>query len=138
METTTRKRQEVTIPGGTVTVIARRRRDWSNRGYREYTAAPRMYVSVKDESLLDNLVNRKRRPYNVYKTLIHSSGLDKVLNLSRLSWSQYAGCSCPCSPGFILDRQSVTVDGETFDHFDIWLTLDGAPAVDERKAPRVI
>lgn len=130
--------QIIDFTGGRLTILPRKRHGWTHRDLKEFNAAPRMYVSVKDESLLDNLVNRKRRPYNIYKTLIHSSDLGEVLNLSRLSWSQHAGCSCPCSPGFILDRQSVVVDGETITNFDCWLSLESAPAVDSRKAPRVI
>lgn len=105
----------------------------------EYSKAPRMYVSVADETILDNLQNRKRRPYNVYKTLIHSSDLHKVIDTSVLQWSQKAGCTmCPCSPGFILNRHSLTIEGQTYTNFDLWIELESAPAVDERKLARVI
>ena len=97
-----------------------------------------MYVSVADETIMDNLANRKRRPYNVYKTLIHSSDLASVLDLSEMRWSQNAGCACGCSPGFILDWQPVTVDGKATYYFDIWVTLENAPAVDETKPARVL
>jgi len=30
--------------------------------------------------------------------------------LVKATWSQYAGCSCPCSPGFILDMRSYEYD----------------------------
>ena len=107
-------------------------------GWKAYSQSPRMYVSVSDETVLDNLVNRKRRPYNVYKTLIHSSGISEVLNLSELRWSQRAGCTCPCSPGFVLGRQSMQIGEKSFHHFDACVTLESAPSVDERKAPRVL
>lgn len=107
-------------------------------GWKAYSQSPRMYVSVSDETVLDNLVNRKRRPYNVYKTLIHSSGISEVLNLNELRWSQRAGCTCPCSPGFVLGRQSMQIGEKSFHHFDVWVTLESAPSVDERKAPRVL
>jgi hypothetical protein len=97
-----------------------------------------MYVTIEAESVLANLMNRKRRPYNLYKTLIHSSGIGDVLDLSKLSWSQHAGCSCPCSPGFVLNHQYPEIDGETYVYFDVWVALDGALNVDERKAPRVL
>ena len=106
--------------------------------WREYSAAPRMYVGVKDESILDNMMNRKRRPYNVYKTMIHGSLLGQMFDLSKLQWSQYAGCSCPCSPGFILPKQVLNIGGHTFSNFDVWVTFEGAPAVDESKAPRAL
>jgi hypothetical protein len=98
-----------------------------------------MYVSVADETIMDNLANRKRRPYNVYKTLIHSSALASVLDLSKLSWSQHAGCTCNCSPGFILNRQTLKNEaGDYFNYFDIWVTLENAPTVDETKPARVL
>jgi len=25
---------------------------------------------------------------------------------TKVRWSQYAGCSCPCSPGFVVDGHS--------------------------------
>ena len=129
------KKYEIEIEGGKLTLIPRTYRGgrWS-----EYSQAPRMYVRVADETILDNLANRKRRPYNVYKTLIHSSGLKSVIDISKLSWSQTAGCSCPCSPGFILNHQNIEVDGEVLTRFDMWLTLDGAPTVNETKPARVL
>ena len=129
---------EVAFPGGKITFMERK---WSaHTRSSEMSAAPRMYVSVADETIMDNLANRKRRPYNVYKTLIHSSDIASVLNLSGLRWSQHAGCTCNCSPGFILNSvQSVKdEDGNYLSHFDIWVTLENAPAVDETKPARVL
>lgn len=135
--TTLLKRHTIEVPGAELTFVERR---YSSYAHRDYFKAPRMYVSVSDESIVDNLANRRRRPYNVYKTLIHSSGISRVLNLGdTLRWSQYAGCTCPCSPGFILPMQSLTTDdGSVWSYFDVWATLNGAPSVDPRKAPRVL
>lgn len=122
-----RDRATIEFSGGTIRLLERAY-DW--RDPRGYNAAPRMYVDIADETLWDDLVNRTRRPYSVYKTMIHMSDLDEVLDLSRLSWSQKAGCSmCPCSPGFILNRQYIVVGDKTFHNFDAWLTLEGSPAV---------
>lgn len=121
-----------------ITITIKQRDNHWRTPWREYSAAPRMYVSVKDESILDNVLNRKRRPYNVYKTLIRGSLLGQVLNLGKLQWSQYAGCSCPCSPGFILPRQTLNIGGHTFSYFDVWVDVESAPAVDEAKAPRAL
>jgi hypothetical protein len=129
------KRTTINIRGGELTLIARTIDYRDNRGY---TAAPRLYVSVADETILDNLANRGRRPYNVYKSLIRSSGLGEILSLERLSWSQHAGCSCPCSPGFILNSQLVEIEGSRTFYWDAWLKLDGAPAVDETKPARAL
>lgn len=131
---TTMTTKTIEIPGATLKFI-KRSYAYDRRGY---SAAPRMYVSVKDETILDNLMNRGRRPYNVYKTLLRSLDLNGVLDLGKLQWSQYAGCSCPCSPGFILSSQPTEFDGVCSFYFDVWVTLEGAPAVNEAKAPRVL
>ena len=129
------QRHEFTIAGAKVTLTER---SYTGRT-REYTAAPRLYVSVENdaETVIGNLMNRTRRPYNVYKTLIHGTTLGKHLDLSKLSWSQHAGCTCNCSPGFILNNQRVMIDSMTFTYFDVWVTLNaGAPTVNEAKPAR--
>lgn len=133
------KKTTISIRGGELTLIARRY--YADMRSSEWNAAPRLYVSVNsgaDFDVMESLMNRKRRPYNIYKTMIHSSSLKDIVNLDKLSWSQYAGCSCPCSPGFILNHQSVMIDGESHYKWDAWLTLTGAPTVDESKLARVI
>ena len=53
---------------------------------------------------MDNLQNRHSRPYDQYRRLV----LPTVAKLiafrpgAKFRWSQKAGCSCPCSPGFIV------------------------------------
>ena len=141
----------ITVEGAELTFIERRKPTWRTpkygrytsvdwtRDWREYHEAPRMYVSVQDETVLENLENRRRRPYNVYKKMIAASGIGAVLNLEGLRWSQHAGCKmCPCSPGFIIGKQAMTIGAMVFPEFDVWVKLTGAPSVDERKAPRVI
>jgi hypothetical protein len=126
----------IEVDGATITVMPRSN---NTKYWRDYVKSPRMYVSVEDETVLDNLANRKRRPYDVYKKMLRSSGVGAVLDLNGLRWSQKAGCSCPCSPGFVLNNQSIVSDeGIHTTRFDVWVTLHGAPAVDERKAPRVL
>ena len=130
------KNFEIKVAGATITVSPR---TYHQNYHADHYKAPRMYVSVADETIMDNLANRKRRPYNVYKTLIHSSALASVLDLSKLSWSQHAGCTCNCSPGFILNRQTLKNEaGDYFNYFDIWVTLENAPTVDETKPARVL
>lgn len=91
----------------------------------------RIYISVNDETILDNLKNRCVRPYNEYKKImpeiidaINESILknDEISDIYcinkeevKVRWSQYAGCSCPCSPGFIIEGHL---------RLNIWVTLD--------------
>lgn len=107
-------------------------------GYeREYTAAPRLYVYSKDETLIENLENRRRRPYTIYKKLLPLILPFGLVHLgSPMRWSQNAGCSCGCSPGFILPRQDVQINNVSLCYFDVWVELKGAPTVDERKPAR--
>lgn len=146
-----RNRVIIKVEGAELLFIERRKPEWRSTSYhtytvtdwrrdwREYNEEPRMYVSIQDETVLENLENRRRRPYNVFKKMIAASGIGTVLNLESLRWSQNAGCKmCPCSPGFIIPTQQISIGALNFEHFDIWVKLDGAPSVDERKAPRVI
>jgi len=128
------KQRVIEFNGGTLKLIAREYRSGRSS---EYFTAPRLYVHVEDETIMDNMVNRKRRPYNIYKTLIHASGLGSIISLGTLKWSQKAGCSmCPCSPGFIVDPQGIAfADGETR-WWDAWVTLTGAPSIDSSKPAR--
>ena len=76
----------------------------------------RVYIFPKGESLIENLMNRKGRPYNEYRKQVMPDVLE-AMGLPRdtkVKWSQYAGCSCPCSPGFIVPgwNQEVFVDVE--------------------------
>jgi len=75
-----------------------------SRARRSYPEA-RIYIHPKNETILDNLTERHFRPYTLYRKevipeLFRRLGLD--LNKVKLSWSQKAGCTCPCSPGFIV------------------------------------
>lgn len=76
-----------------------------NKGYRSYKKSfkPIIYFSIDKESVLENLKNRRSRPYQEYKKLIPEAL--KQLNLEnpgyKWTWNAKAGCSmCPCSPGF--------------------------------------
>jgi hypothetical protein len=68
----------------------------------------KMYIFIKDETILQNLNNRHNRPYETYKkeivpqviNILKEQGID--IEGMKISWSQYAGCKCGCSPGFIL------------------------------------
>ena len=84
----------------------------SERNYRErdgWNTKPRVYFSPSGESILEQLFNRRERPHLAYRDLMPEV-LDKVglnekdsnglIKQVKFRWSQKAGCSCPCSPGF--------------------------------------
>lgn len=87
---------------------------------REHTAKDRfaksrIYIEVQGETIMDNLMNRKSRPYQQYKALMPQ--IFDLLNIEHkpVAWSQHAGCSCPCSPGFIIKEDNRGVD--------YWITI---------------
>ena len=64
----------------------------------------RIYFFHSKETVIDNLRERNSRPYNELKKLLPK--VFKKANLpadTKVRWSQKAGCSCGCSPGFIAD-----------------------------------
>lgn len=67
----------------------------------------RLYVWPENESVLENLVvGRFTRPVKLLRAalpaILEATGLPAK---TKARWSQYAGCSCPCSPGFVLDAK---------------------------------
>lgn len=77
---------------------------------------PRIYFFHSGETIVDNLMNRRSRPSNLYrevlKTIFEQLGMDSK---TKVVWSQKAGCRCGCSPGFI-------VQGDKFDE-DIFVDI---------------
>jgi hypothetical protein len=120
------------LAGATVKIQERR---WDER-YRN--SKPRMYVWADQEfSVIEDLANRTRRPYGVWRKAVRANLAGHVgLDLTTMSWSQRAGCSCGCSPGFVLDKQWVTIDEYTFRNFDVYVTLKDAPSIDPTKSVR--
>ena len=77
----------------------------------------RLYFDFKGETVMDNLQNRRFRPADQLKFLLPEIFKHYNINPKHAKWSQYAGCSCPCSPGFILyggygKNYAVTVEKE--------------------------
>jgi hypothetical protein len=95
-----------------------RTRSSSNLNAREYKRAPRVYVFPQNESILEQFIGRRSRPHTEWRGLLNDvlRSLD-VQNVQEIRWSQYAGCSCPCSPGFILNRDAWTP--EKYRPFDV-------------------
>ena len=83
----------------------------------------RLYIWPKGESVLENLFEgRHNRPVSFYRKEILPT-IRKLFNIDRntaINWSQKAGCSCPCSPGFIIkDHKFYNMD----ERYDIRVTV---------------
>lgn len=88
--------------------------------------APKMYIFIENESIAENLVNRRNRPYTEYKKQIIPEVMKSLsknqpevferIKDVKWGWDKNCGCSgCPCSPGFI---------GEgTYYPIDIYVTI---------------
>lgn len=114
-----------------VTTYHGRRRDTTPQ--RELERKPRVYVDYGVPfDVLEDLVNRGRRPHRLFRDRV-TEALERVGLEGSVHWSQKAGCSCGCSPGFILTTDVAQTRG-----LDVWVTLPGAPRVDESIPPRVI
>ena len=86
------------------------------------SAKARIYFWPGKETVMENLVNRRSRPYNEFRKLmpqvfakLRDEGVLSADVTPKVRWSQYAGCSCPCSPGFIVDdyymaRRTISVE----------------------------
>ena len=79
---------------------SRDKKRYSSRGIKA-----RIYVWEQGESVLDNLMNRRSRPKDLYRDFIPLSLAQMGLPLdTKVLWSQQAGCRCGCSPGFIVQH----------------------------------
>jgi len=82
-----------------------RKRTTTNR--KAFNKTARVYIWPNEkETVVEQMVNRRCRPHQQWRRDV----MPKVIQELKLPfdtkyrWSQFAGCSCPCSPGFILDR----------------------------------
>lgn len=94
-----------------------------SRNYKSFNKAPRVYVRVNDESIFDNLTNRRNRPVKLFRQAASKALTENGIYPKKLRWSQYAGCSCPCSPGFILDDYDFDKGIINSFRFDVWVTI---------------
>lgn len=88
---------------------------------RQKNRSARIYF-FHNENVMENLANRRARSYRDYKKLLPA--IYQELGLpenTKVRWSQRAGCSCPCSPGFIVQG--------FIGLFDIMVDLDATDAV---------
>jgi hypothetical protein len=85
-------------------IIIRKFGSWANYQKAKDTKA-RVYFSMSKETVWSNLLERWNRPYKDFKVqampqVLEAMGLPAD---TKYRWSQKAGCSCGCSPGFIID-----------------------------------
>lgn len=81
-----------------------------------------VYVSIEGETFWENFADRTSRPHTAWRPYVITALKEAGVQFKNIRWSQKAGCSCPCSPGFI-------VQGGTYPAKDYWVTL----RVDERQ-----
>lgn len=63
----------------------------------------RLYVTIKDETILEHLMNRRSRPVKEWRKYAIAALVQLGIDYKEIRWSNYAGCSmCPCSGGFIV------------------------------------
>lgn len=76
-----------------------------------YPYASKMYIWPENETVFENLMNRRQRPVTFYKKEIIPVILERIktefpdysisTDPKKWGWRQKCGCTCPCSPGFI-------------------------------------
>ncbi len=84
-----------------------------------------IFASDRAESLVEQFGNRWNRPSKLYREEVMPKVLE-MLNLpadAKFSWSQKAGCSCGCSPGFIFKGSELSGN-------DVFVDVEGAPLTD--------
>jgi hypothetical protein len=123
--------QNITTPAMTINFRPRRS---VGTTWRQYTAQPRIYVYVNDFDVIEDLENRFRRPHKVYRRYAVEALETLGMTDPKFSWSQKAGCSCGCSPGFIVSEDNRVVNGTRY--WDLWIDINSAPLVDETKPAR--
>jgi hypothetical protein len=93
----------------------------NRREWKEYNARPRVYVRLTFEgsSILDDLYLRKMHSPRKLRPIVMDTLKEMGVSVDEMSWSRYAGCSCPCSPGFII--KDYTLKEGMHHRFDAWL-----------------
>jgi hypothetical protein len=81
----------------------------------------RVYVHPTGETVLENFKNRRSRPLNTCREALRTGLSALGVDLSRVDykWSQKAGCSCGCSPGFIVDGWDAAIAGK-----NVWVEIN--------------
>lgn len=85
------------------------RREYNRKG-EKHKDRNKLYIFPTGENVMENLANRKQRPYTTWKKEIIPLVMEQIkqnhpeeyemIKGSKWSWDQFCGCKCPCSPGF--------------------------------------
>jgi len=94
--------------------ITKRRNAW-------FKTKTRVYVHPVNETIFENLVNRRSRPLNTYREALRKGLSELGVDISKVDykWSQKAGCSCGCSPGFIVDGWDPAIANK-----NVWVCIE--------------
>jgi hypothetical protein len=117
----TRTETSAILKDGTLVDILMIQRAYPRSGeQKDFAKATRVYVDEVGKTILDNLRDRFGRPTKTYKAAVTEALQHVNMTGFKVCWSQRAGCSCGCSPGFILrdaDNHVVrhTVEGRPVD-----------------------
>lgn len=113
----------------------------TRNNYRQMRRKSRISVWTDDNmNVMEHLVNRRRRPHTEWKKFIVPVLEEMGIDTKGMTWNQYAFCTCPCSPGFVLNSTIKQVAGTKYNwecpvDFDITLkskTID-IPTVNEQQ-----
>lgn len=97
----------------------------TNRGGEPKLYHDKMYIFIKNQTILENLFGRGSEPYKNYKKFVIPKVMEMIkeqhpdkyelLKDVKWGWNKHCGCSmCPCSPGFISDRKDFSTHQTIF------------------------
>lgn len=107
-----------------ITSVKARQEYYSSRKGEPYRERNKAYIWISGESILENLENRRSRPYKYFQENVLPLILREIAdrhpdfkistNPKDWGWRQKCGCSCPCSPGFIQknSHDQITISAE--------------------------
>ena len=104
----------------------------SSQPPKRYYTKPRVYLSLRmpektEFNAIDDLLLRRLHNPQKLKPVIVEELKKHGIVINKIRWSRYAGCSCPCSPGFILEDIGMLNAGNPSNgfaglRFDAWMT----------------
>lgn len=116
------------LPEFTITVTDLKLREYKTwqervRSYgRDISKKARVYASPQGETVLENFFGgRHNRPHRELQRQIRAVVDAELIvagyNPQKWSWSQKAGCTCPCSPGWIVSGEPGRMDCDDVEVF---------------------